>query len=308
MTEGVMTRDELLVVGCEEVSLRGERKVYVKNGEFIASECPKCHKVRSASFFNRDKNKAYGISPKCKICVKQYEKENRDSIARRNSDRYQDKKEEIKAARKLYYIENRDAVLKQNKRWNAKNRERMREWGAIYRSENRERERAWRKKYKLENPTKHKLYAHRRFARKRALPYDETHEQRAIVWAAFGSACALTGESGDLHTDHTIPLAVGHGGTTYGNMIPLSDELNASKNDRHLFEWFDANRERFNLEQSRFDALIAYLAGANEMTTAEYRAYVDWCFDNPRVIDDATGELVFRDGPINERNTYESRR
>ena len=124
-----------------------------------------------------------------------------------------------------------------------------------------------------------KMGQHRRNARERCLPNDLTNEQQNEIIAHFNNACALTGETTDLHLDHVIPLAAGYGGTTYGNMIPLRGDLNCSKNDSNLFEWFESNRQRFKLSQERFDALVKYLADVNEMTVEEYKAYYNGCFE-----------------------------
>jgi hypothetical protein len=65
-------------------------------------------------------------------------------------------------------------------------------------------------------------------------------------------------------------------------MIPLRSDLNLSKSDGNLFEWFERNKERFNLAQSHFDRLIEWLARVNGMTTDDYRAFVNECFENKR--------------------------
>jgi 5-methylcytosine-specific restriction endonuclease McrA len=111
-----------------------------------------------------------------------------------------------------------------------------------------------------------------------------TTSQVEIMLTKF-NGCALTGNQDSLHLDHVIPLSVGHGGTTFENIIPLSDTLNLSKNDGNLFEWFETNRQRFNLSQDKFNTLIDYLAELNEMTREEYREYVYWCHANPRTVE-----------------------
>jgi hypothetical protein len=156
-------------------------------------------------------------------------------------------------------------------------------------SEAREKFKLASRKWQLNNKERYALTlkrgAHKRLARKRGLPDDLTPAQHAFTLYEFDDRCALTGES-KFHVDHVIPLAVGHGGTTYGNMIPLRADLNQSKNDSNIFEWFEANRQRFELSQERFDNLIAWLVSANAMTVEEYRDHVYWCHANPRTIDE----------------------
>jgi hypothetical protein len=131
-----------------------------------------------------------------------------------------------------------------------------------------------------------RLCLQRRLARKRYLPDDFTAEQLSQVINVFNGGCALTGER-VFHWDHVVPLSVGHGGTTYGNMIPLRGDLNISKSNRNIFEWFEANRQLFKLEQERFNRLIEWLGKANGMTVEEYRDYVYECHANPNEINDA---------------------
>jgi hypothetical protein len=139
--------------------------------------------------------------------------------------------------------------------------------------------------YIKENKEKMQMLRHRRLARLKQLPNDITDEQLNIICEKF-NGCALTGETTNVHMDHVIPLSIGHGGSIYGNMIPLRADLNISKNNRNIFEWFEENKERFNLSQEKFDELIEYLAEINKMTVEEYRDYVYWCHDNPREVDD----------------------
>lgn len=146
-----------------------------------------------------------------------------------------------------------------------------------------EKERERNRKHREVSPEKVTANRKRRIARKALLPDTLTLEQRSIILARFNGVCSLTG-SIDYQMDHALPIGCGHGGTTYENMYPLRADLNTSKSDKHIFEWFNVNHERLGLSQAKFDALISYLAEVNGMTTKEYRMYVDWCFDNPRDI------------------------
>ncbi|WP_155808615.1 hypothetical protein [Brevibacillus agri] len=100
----------------------------------------------------------------------------------------------------------------------------------------------------------------------------------------FSDSCPLTLAKNDLHQDHFIPLAWGHGGSYLGNLVPLYCVLNDSKQDRHPFEWFDANKDRFNLSESAWNEMTAILASQNGLTPSELRAFVDWCYANKRTV------------------------
>lgn len=134
--------------------------------------------------------------------------------------------------------------------------------------------------YKISVTTQHNRLAH-----KRSLPDTLTETQRSGTYTLFKDKCSLTGESKNLNMEHTLPLGIGHGGTTRENIVPMRMDLNISKGDRNVFEWFESNRERFNLNRRKFDDMIAYLAKVNGVTTKEYRDFVFWCHDNPRTVE-----------------------
>jgi hypothetical protein len=218
--------------------------------EMVAKVCGACKEIKLLDDFPKNKRNLGGRSSKCRTCVATYHEENKEhrNILIR---KWREENREKEAERlRLHYEKNKDHMAETN--------------------------RVWRRN----NPEKINLIMQRRRARRLALVGDFNMEQKHLTFEYFGG-CALTGVTGDIHWDHVIPIAVGHGGTTYGNMIPLRGDLNKSKGDKNIFEWFEANRQRFNLDQERFDRLIEWLGKANDMTTEEYRQCVYWCHDNP---------------------------
>lgn len=128
---------------------------------------------------------------------------------------------------------------------------------------------------------KAKESATKRQLKKESLPNDFTDKERAETLAKFGGKCALTGKDVPLHFDHVIPIAIGHGGTTKANMIPIWQRINSSKSDRNIFEWYEQNGERFEVCPERFAGVIEYLSDLNGMTVPEYREHVYHCHENP---------------------------
>jgi hypothetical protein len=267
----------------------------------FAKICTKCNEIKTLDNFTKHKAGLGGRESACKDCKSCYYADNKESYVERYESnkehllemmrkRYEENKESYAEYARKHYEENPEYYL----RYREKHKEYYAEYGRYYREEhreqinesrrekyetNREREIARVSKWQRENPEKAVMLQQRRRARKKSLPNDFTAEQTAETLSHFGG-CALTGGSTDIHWDHVIPLAAGHGGTTYGNMIPLRSDLNLSKSDANIFEWFDANKERFNLSQGKFESLIEWLAEANGKTTEEYRTYVYECFDN----------------------------
>jgi hypothetical protein len=244
----------------EKTARRGT--VYYENGvgEPAAKECRKCGEVKSIDDFAKKKSGLFGKDSKCKAC---------DVMLTRITQQ-----------------NNPEKSAEKSRKWYSQNRERVAERKRIYQEENREKANERARKWRRSHPDLASLVKQRRRARKSSLPDDFTAEQMIGVLNHFGG-CALTGDSADIQWDHVIPLATGRVGTTYGNMIPLRRDLNQSKNNSNILEWFSANQERFELEQERFDRLIEWLGKANGMTVEEYRDYVYECHANPNAIDDA---------------------
>lgn len=220
-------------------------------GEIIAKQCLECSSLKIIEEFNSYIGSLGGREARCRTCRAATKREWRKT--KQGCSNY--RSNEAERSRKYY-------------RTNSK--ERM------------EYIRKWRE----DNPEKEALIALRRRARKRSLPHSITEEEWETTLKYFNGGCALTGETYEIHRDHVIPLSTGHGGTIVENLIPLRADLNITKNNRNIFEWFSNNKEHFELEQRKFDELVEYLADTNNMTPQEYEEYVQWCHDNPRTVDE----------------------
>lgn len=267
--DNVITREELLAKGCTEVLSRNGRVAFMLFGDFVAVECVKCEKYKKKNSFTIRETHFGGVQPRCKECLAQKQRISR----KEKPDMYieirkRGREKSLEYSREKYK-NNREQEIERVKRWRDDNVDKVKQWRA-------------------ENRDCFRLITQRRRAREKALPDDITTEQWYNVCAYFGNTCAISGDTDNIHADHVIPLASGWGGSTIGNMIPLRCDLNISKSATNIFEWFEINQERFNLSRVKFDSLIQYLAEANEMSPKEYRTYVDWCFDNPRTIEDLT--------------------
>jgi hypothetical protein len=234
---------------------RGKKSMWYENetGEIVAKVCSECHEVKSLEDYAKGKHGIGGRGQKCKTCRSENNKVNRE----------------------------RD--METNRKWREENRERLQEYYRKWRESNQNYSTEYNRNWRDANPDKHALTHQRRRARKASLPDTLTNDQTKAILDRFNGRCALTGDS-NVHLDHVIPLATGYGGTIYGNIIPLRADLNISKNDHNIFNWFSENKERFNLSQQRFDEIIEYLAQTNEMIPEEYRVFVYQCHEHKRVI------------------------
>ncbi|MCY7751632.1 hypothetical protein MOB18_21460 [Bacillus inaquosorum] len=168
--------------------------------------------------------------------------------------------------------------LKRDAEYRTKNKQKRAEYSRAYCSARKEHYAMLKKRWQKKNSISIILQNQKRRAKVKDLPNDLTQADKLKIQDYFGG-CALTGKSSNIHWDHVIPLSTGFGGTTKGNMIPLSSELNISKYNSNIFEWFEANKDRFNLSSVKFDNLISYLAKVNCMSVEEYSRYYNSCFN-----------------------------
>lgn len=262
---GVRVLKSEIVYVCGE----GETHVYKK--------CGKCLLVKSPSEFYRDRKGSGGLSTVCKLCEKSRGRSRTEGKARlegreaRKNNTYvllDFTGTEEKAKKCLYcgklkilseYYPEAKGLGGRLSYCIACHKERS--------HLNKDVETASRLRYR---------------AAKKALPNRWGQRDRRNILKCFNGSCALTQANTQLHLDHFIPIATGHMGTVVGNVVPLSAIVNQSKSDSNPFEWFEANRQRFELSQSAFDALVAKLAQQNGLTPEEFRDFTYWCFANPR--------------------------
>lgn len=274
----IVTLEELSAEGCEEIKSRRGRRGYVIGDEVIAVECTKCGEVMRRASFSNHRKKFLGVDSHCKECQRRYHADNRERDNEQRRIRYKVNLERELEQRRIYYEGNRERFVE------------------------------WKRDHRQENSGMNAVIVQRRRARLAALPDDLTYDEHDAILDHFGNACALTGDTKDIHLDHVIPISWGHGGTTFGNLITLRGDLNTSKGNRHLFEWFYANKERFDLDQRRFDELVTYLADINETTPDRYRDYVDYTDEYRREVCEETGELADAQGSYatNEKEVRQS--
>jgi hypothetical protein len=263
----------------------------------VGKHCTKCNEWQPLENYQNSKTASDGRKPRCKECcrIDKGAKKRKhiaklieiDGIIGKDCgickewmplDKFLDRKSgaggkrsdciECERVRSLqYFYDHKDECRKREQDWAVRNPdkrlEKLRRWYA-------------------NNPDKITENNHKRLARKRSLPNTFTTENMKELLEIFGG-CALTGDF-DIHWDHVIPLATGKIGTVKGNMIPLRKDLNVSKSDGNIFEWFSANCERFNLSKEKFDKLINDLAIMNGMSVNDYRSFVYSCFENKREV------------------------
>lgn len=264
--------------------MHGTRKAYKDGAGTVYLDCTKCRKKLPSNDFYNTRKGFFGKHNMCKECSKskrhEHYKNNKEKVLEKSRQYYQENREFYREWSQEYYKRNKDTFSENGKKWYENNKERVKENVRRWYECNREYKAQVVRQWVKANPDRKRLSGQLRRARKLLLPDTLTYEQTLLL----GDTCVLTGA--DLtHLDHVIPVSIGHGGTTYENMIPLSAELNLSKNASNVFEWAHFNYERLGFTLERFYEVMTEVADRNDMTLEEYRDYVYWCHANPRNIE-----------------------
>lgn len=148
----------------------------------------------------------------------------------------------------------------------------------------RDRMRTWKMYMNVFNPGHIQNWDKVKHSKRRAIEKNLPNDTNSKEWQTyllnqFNNKCPLTSSS-DIHLDHFIPVAWGHGGHYIGNIIPLESTLNQSKSDKNPFEWI---KLREDIDKNKFNDLITHLAKLNNMDVEEFIEYTYWCEKNKRI-------------------------
>lgn len=169
------------------------------------------------------------------------------------------------------------------------NKDRYAEYSAKRRREKPEEIRASRKKWVKNNPGK-VIDGVRRYQRKKdSLLEAMSNAELTELEMVFGKSCSLSGETDEVHLDHWVAVSTLKGGTTPGNIYPLSKALNSSKKDANPFEWI---KSRPDINPLKFDSLVRYLAQKNNMTVEEFTTYTNLCYRGVSLAEEDVGGVA----------------
>ncbi|MGG3193930.1 hypothetical protein [Priestia aryabhattai] len=265
---------------------QARRYAYKDNKGEIYFVCTSCKDAKHIDYFYKDsKNGFFGRQSQCKTCVdiknNEWDMSNKEYLKQKNEEWRELNRERIRKQRKEYRENNKRKIFLAKKRYREENKEKLYLKKKAYREANKEKEKERIKMWHKENPWKQRYYSQKRLARYKSLPNSLKEEQLETILNIYEHKCCLT-EVNDYTLDHVIPLNVGHGGTTFENIIPLSRVLNGSKQDKNIFEWAESVYKLYGFTLERFNEVITEVARRNNMTFDEYRDYVYWCFKNKR--------------------------
>jgi len=119
-----------------------------------------------------------------------------------------------------------------------------------------------------------------------ALPSTLTTAEYAANLSFFGYRCAVTGDSKNISQEHFIAVNTGHAGTTAANIVPMRQDVNASKHDTNPFVWVRGAADHYGISVEKWNEVLSFLAFMNGLEVEEYVDFVNWCYANPRTAEE----------------------
>ena len=184
-------------------------------------KCSKCGEVQDIDMFSKANAHKDGHKGQCKVCVKEYYKNNKDKIKEQKKEYNKNNKDRIKERQKKYYENNKD---------------RIKEYDKEYRENNKDRIKEYRETHRIE----YKAYVHKRRARIKSNGGSYTKAQWLECLEFFDYKCAYSGEPLTVDTasvEHVVPVSKG-GTSDISNLVPCVLTYNISKNDTDLIDWY----------------------------------------------------------------------
>ena len=171
--------------------------------------CTKCGVTQPVSAFSKHKAKKDGLGSCCKACAK------------------------------AYRVANKEHIVARHAAWNAANKEKKAATGAAWYEANKEKKAAASAAWGAANLEKAAASQHRRRAR---LALNGVNLVTAAETAAIiAQPCMACDAPAPSTVEHLVPVNRG-GAHTIGNLAPLCQPCNSSKNDMLWIEWKHSNR------------------------------------------------------------------
>ena len=131
------------------------------------------------------------------------------------------------------------------------------------------------RKYYNEIADKRTVYKQRERARKIGAPDNYTLEDYLELKEFANGVCMISGKKAELQIDHVQALSKRWLGSTKGNIILVSEEVNQAKRDMSLFEFIKSERSKGLVDKEQLMKTLEYLAKANNMELAQYIEFLE---------------------------------
>ena len=107
------------------------RKLYreydKETGELIKLECSKCHEIKTADCFSKNKSRKDSVQSRCKQCCsginRQYRENHKEEISERNRRWHENNKDKINEKHRQYYKNNKEEICEKQQEYYKNNKE-----------------------------------------------------------------------------------------------------------------------------------------------------------------------------------------
>jgi hypothetical protein len=114
-------------------------------------KCNKCRIDKTDIEFAKNKNTPSGLGAHCRICMKQWYQENKETILQDDKQYYQKNKEKILQDNKQYYQRNKEKIAKREKQYRQEHKEEKAKYSKQHYQENKKEIAELRKQHYQEN-------------------------------------------------------------------------------------------------------------------------------------------------------------
>lgn len=210
--------------------------------------CSKCARFLPLKSYYKKSSTVDKLTSQCKVCIKEYEQNN---------------KEQIKQYQSNYRGLNQEKLKNYNKEWVKKQGEGYRsEYFAKYREDHKESYSTWYKEHfkKPEAKEKYRKNCIARRARKKENGGTLTEHNWVECLSFFDFKDAYTGLELEVASmDHIIPLING-GRHSRNNIVPCENSINKSKNNTILEKWY---RKQEFFSEERLNKIYEWMERTN---------------------------------------------
>lgn len=207
-------------------------------------KCPVCKQIKPLTEFYKNKNKKYGVQPRCKVCAdkstKKWRSENTERVSTKNKEHhrkhYREKLAEFKKRLKQYYESNKEKILERQRKYRKNNIEKTRETRKQWRIAHPEKESQYRRNWTGKNQDKTLAKDRNRRARKVANGGKITAKEWEDLKKKYDYTCLCCKKREPdivLTLDHVLPLVSG-GKHSINNAQPLCRPCNSKKGAQHI--------------------------------------------------------------------------
>ena len=217
----------------------------------MEKKCTKCGEVKSLDEFGNSKCRKDGKQYKCKVCCKEYQRNNKEKISQYRKDYRKENKDSIKSSKQLYYSNNKEKIKEYSKEYYNFNQEKIDKKKKEWRDKNRRKINKYKNLRKEKDPL-FKLSGNIRRLLLQSLKnqgYKKNTKTYNILKCEFDffmeflNGIASNGYQygfGNLNLDHVIPISLAETEDEayllnhYSNYQLLSADENIVKGNRYV--------------------------------------------------------------------------